>query len=137
MGKQYRWVTQQDIDRLRLILSENKARQPPLTNRQLIAQWGKDYTTFHRYKWKIEAGEPITLVTPMQKNCKGVVKELFEVLIDQQQLALTEIAQKLGVSTAAVSYWYAGLHLPTSFNLECLAELAGFKLTLQPLEQQQ
>jgi len=131
-SKQYRWVTREDVQRLKEILDENSTRSPPLSARQLIAAWGKDEATFYRYRFKLEQNEPITYIDPPVRGCTGVVKELFEHLMDSQGKSQAEIARRVGVTPNAVRYWHSGEHLPSSFNLECLAQLAGFKLGLLP-----
>lgn len=51
----------------------------------------------------------------------------------EQDMKQADIAKKLGVTTAAVSYWFSGQKMPRGNTLDALAELLGcsrFDLTL-------
>ena len=69
----------------------------------------------------------------IDKDLQEIFSANLNRIADTQGMSKTDIAKKLGVTNAAVSYWFNGQKMPRSSMLDSLADALGcsrFDLTL-------
>lgn len=69
----------------------------------------------------------------IDKDLQEIFSANLNRIADEQGMSKNDIAKKIGVSNAAVSYWFNGQKMPRSSLLDALADALGcsrFDLTL-------
>lgn len=68
------------------------------------------------------------------RTSSRIIRELFEI-IDASGKSASEIAHPAGVHHITLSYWKAGGRSPRVIDVENVAQVLGYRLTLEPLDQ--
>jgi len=68
------------------------------------------------------------------RTTSPIVRELIDALV-LRGLSQESVAQAIGVSGAALSYWKSGVSRPNLVTTEAFAQVMGYKLALVPIEE--
>lgn len=121
-------LTVADIPHVREIIDS----LPMATFASLSRAMGREETAIRAFCLKHNLLAASTRNFPVR--AKGVTADIFKE-IDRRNLSLRKVADQMQVDEATVGAWRSGRYNCNAFTLECLAQIAGYRLVLAPLSE--